>query len=111
MTNLGVIGNPSTWALNEGAIIPGEFQIKPVQQGVRMATRVIRRQCDTQMPITPSTTDVRWKIPSSNVITLDFRRGGIHIYISCAVNAPHLVRLPNFAWNMFSRFRMQQHNQ
>jgi hypothetical protein len=111
MTNIGILGPPNTWAINAEAYIPGEFALSMPNFGMRLIRRNIRRPVDTQVPIGPSTTDIRFKIPSSNIVTLDFRRGGIHVTVNVTVNAPHSARLPNFAWNMFYRFRLEQHNQ
>jgi hypothetical protein len=111
MTNVGILGNPSTWAVTEGSVIPNEYKLPQFRTGIRLVRRNIKRQVDTQMPITPSTTDIRFKIPSSSIITLDFRRGGVHVVLGVNVNPPHLARLSNFAWNCFGSFRLEQHNQ
>lgn len=111
MTNIGILGNPSTWAVQESSAIPSEYIMPVPRQGIRLVRRNIKRQVDTTLPATPSTTDIRFKIPSSNIITLDFRRGGIHFVIGATVDPPYFVRLSNFAWNAFTRFRLEQHNQ
>jgi hypothetical protein len=111
MTNINILGNPSSWAVNEGVVIPKEYILPMPQNGIRLVRRNIRRQVDTTLPITPNTTDIRFKIPASNVVTLDFRRGGVHVVMGATVNPPHLVRFPNFSWNCIERFRLEQHNQ
>lgn len=111
MTNVGILGPPSTWAVNEGSVIPNEYKLPIYKTGIRLVRRNIRRQVDTQMPITPATTEIRFKIPSSSIITLDFRRAGVHLVINVGVNPPHSARLSNFAWNCFTSFRLEQHNQ
>lgn len=111
MTNIGILGNPSRWHLDNAGFIPGEYALPLPNFGIRLIRRMIRRPVDTQVPIGPSTTDIRFKIPSSNIVTLDFRRGGVHVTVGTTVDPPHTSRLPNFAWNMFFRFRLEQHNQ
>ncbi len=111
MTNIGILGNPSTWAVKESAVIPNEYVLPQSKMGMRLVRRTIKRQVDTPLPATPATTDIRFKIPASNVITLDFRKGGVHVVFTSLVNPPWQVRASNFAWNMFNRFRLEQHNQ
>lgn len=114
MSNIGLLGNPSTWAALESSYIPAEYTLSTPKQGIRLVRRNIRRQVDTTLPATPNTTDVRFKIPSSSVVTLDFRKGAIHIIASVSASGGGggwSARLSHFAWNMFTRFRLEQHNQ
>lgn len=111
MTNIGILGNPSTWAVNSKAFIPNEYKLPLPPHGVRIVRRILRRQVDTTVPININNSEIRWKIPSSSVVSLDFRRTACYITVRVAVDAPHSARLANFAWNMFNRFRLEQHGQ
>ena len=111
MTNIGLLGNPSTWAAGKQTYIPPEMKLPTPLQGSRIVRRILRRQVDTTVPININNSEIRWKIPSSSVITLDFRRGTIYLTIGVTVDGPHLARLSNFAWNIFNRFRLEQHGQ
>lgn len=111
MTNIGLLGNPSTWAFNTPSLIPPEYKLPRPPTGFRIVRRILRRQVDTTVPININNSEIRWKIPSSSVITLDFRRTAVYVTVGVAVDPPHSARLSNFAWNMFSRFRLEQHGQ
>src|SRR5689334_1412470 len=111
MTNIGILGNPSTWAINSKSFIPPEYKLPIPPNGFRIVRRILRRQVDTTVPITINNSEIRWKIPSSSVITLDFRRAAVYITVSVEVDAPKNARISNFAWNMFNRFRLEQHGQ
>jgi len=111
MTNIGILGNPSTWAVNSKAFIPNEYKLPMPPHGVRIVRRILRRQVDTTVPINVNNSEIRWKIPSSSVVSLDFRRTACYITLSVDVDPPHSARLSNFAWNMFNRFRLEQHGQ
>lgn len=111
MTNIGILGNPSTWAFETPSIIPPEYRLPRPSKGFRIVRRKLKRPVDTTTPITINNSEIRWKIPSSSVITLDFRLTAIYVTVNVAVDAPHLARISNFAWNMFNRFRLEQHGQ
>lgn len=111
MTNIGLLGNPSTWAANGLTYIPPEMQLPVPKNGSRMVRRILKRQVDTTVPININNSEIRWKIPSSSVVTLDFRRGCVYITVGVAVDAPWSARIANLAWNMFNRFRVEQHGQ
>lgn len=111
MTNIGILGNPSTWALGTKTYIPSEYRLQIPKFGYRIAKRKIRRAVDTNVPINPNNSEIRWKVPSSSVITLDFREGCTLVTCSCDVDAPYSARFSNFLWNMFARFRLEQHGQ
>lgn len=111
MTNIGLLGNPSTWALGQRTYIPHEFQLPFPKNGIRIVKRDLKRPVDTATVITPNTSEIRWKIPSSSVITLDFRRGCVYVTIDADVSAPWNARFVNFLWNIFTRIRFEQHGQ
>jgi hypothetical protein len=111
MTNIGILGNPSTWTIGKMGVFPMEYKLPYPDHGMRLVRRPLRRQVDTAMPITPTNPEIRFKIPSSSMTMLDFRRGGILITVTCSVDAPWSVRPSHLIWNMFNRFRLEQHGQ
>jgi len=111
MSNIGILGNPSSWQVGQPAYIPDEYKLVTPVNAIRMVRRVLRRQVDTSPPISINNSEIRWIIPSSSVVMLDFRLSAVNVTFSAAVNAPLTVSLPNWAWNMFNRFRIEQHGQ
>jgi hypothetical protein len=87
------------------------MQLPMPLMGARMVRRILRRQVDTTVPININNSEIRFKIPSSSVVTLDFRRGTIYLTVGVTVDPPYNARLSNLAWNMFNRFRLEQHGQ
>jgi len=110
MNTNGILGFPSAWAAQFGAsIMSPDYAFPTVRNGMRLTRKLIRRDIDTAMPITPNNPIARWKIPASGTTVLDFRRGGVCITFSVSATAPGANPCPsNLAWNLIERFRVEQ---
>lgn len=110
MNTNGILGFPSTWSQQLGPyVMSPDYMFPSVRNGMRLTRKLIRRDIDTAMPITPNNPIARWKIPASGTTILDFRRGGVYITFSVAATAPGANPCPsNLAWNLIERFRLEQ---
>lgn len=110
MNNTGILGFPATWASQFGpSIMSPDYMFPTVRNGLRLNRKLIRRDVDTAMPISPNNPIARWKIPATGTTVLDFRRGGV--YITLSVSATNVGANPcpsNLVWNIIERFRLEQ---
>jgi hypothetical protein len=91
--------------------VPADYQLPVPRPGFRLTRKMVLRDVDTSMPVTPQNPIIRWKIPSASAVILDFRRAAVYISLSCAVTAPWSVRPSNLAWNLIHRLSLDQGGQ
>lgn len=107
--NNQLLGNVGPWGNTRYKI--GDDSILPIPQyGARLVRKIVRRDVDTAMPVTPGNPLIRWKIPSNSNIVYDFRRA--KVLIRFTVTSAAGVPAPSaLAWNIIDRFRMEQGGQ
>lgn len=104
-----ILGNPSQWASTKFKV--GDDMVLPVPMyGVRMVRKIVRRDVDTAMPVTPGNPLIRWKIPSNSNAIYDFRRGKVLIRIT-VTSTSGVPACSALAWNIIERFRLEQGGQ
>lgn len=104
-----LLGNASSWSTPKYKI--GDDTVLPIPMyGARLIRKIVRRDVDTAMPVTPGNPLIRWKIPSNSNIIYDFRRA--KILIRFTVTSSSGVPAPSaLAWNIIERFRLEQGGQ
>jgi len=104
-----LLGNASSWADKRYKI--GDDTILPIPMyGARLVRKIVKRDVDTAMPVTPNNPLIRWKIPSNANIVYDFRRAKVNIRFT--VTSTSGTPAPSaLAWNIIDRFRLEQGGQ
>lgn len=107
--NNQLLGNVGPWGNPRYKI--GDDTILPIPQyGARLVRKIVRRDVDTAMPVTPGNPLIRWKIPSNSNIVYDFRRA--KVLIRFTVTSTSGTPAPSaLAWNIIDRFRLEQGGQ
>ena len=105
-----LLGIPSKFDTG-GYFIPDEYVLPVPGNPIRLVRKIVRRDVDTAMPITPANSIVRWKIPSNSTVIYDWRRAKVFITVQFAVNAPWSARPGHLIWNIVDRFRLEQGGQ
>jgi len=111
----GYLGYQSAWSsqmgAKEGYYVPDELKLNLPQNPVRVSKKLVKRDVDTAMPITPQNPIIRWKIPSNGNAIVDFKKAKVYITFSVGVNAPWSARPSALAWNIIERLRLEQGGQ